>query len=105
MKYIYPFALLFFLTVISTGCGGDDVDCTDPNLDQNWATEFQAVIDAGAAYGLDQSSDNCKTYKNSLKDYLEVIKDYKQCADTAQEEDLFNETIQDAEDVIGLLEC
>ena len=105
MKKITSFIVLCILAFMTSGCGGDDVDCTEANLEQNWANEFQAVINAGTAYASDPSSGNCNAYKDALKEYLDVIDDFEECADEVDEQESFNEALKEANDAIDSLQC
>ena len=101
-KVITMLYLLLFLFISSCG---SDVDCSETNLDQNWAAELQAAINAGNAYYSDETSVNCSTYKNALNAYLNIIKDYRSCANNSSEEAQFDETIQDAENELNEIDC
>ena len=105
MKNFLLLSLILLSVSIVSSCGGEDIDCTNPNINQEWADEFQAALDAGTAYATDPTSENCNAYRDALQDYLDVVKDYEECADTPEEQQDFDEAVQEAQGVINTLSC
>ena len=105
MKILSSLLTIILFGFFFSACGSD-VDCSDPaNLDDNWAQELADVRTSQDEYAADPSSENCNAYKRALDVYINVLKDYKSCAENAAQEGQFNEAIEFAEDQAGLLEC
>ncbi len=97
---------IFCFTLLVTGCSkdGDGIgSCTTA-----WATDLQgeltAVINAGAAFGTDQSDANCNAYKSAYQDYINALKPYGNCATlTGQNRTDWQEAVAEAEADVATL--
>ena len=108
MKKVFSHHLfyIFCFTLLVTSCSkdGDGIaPCTTA-----WATDLQgeltAVINAGQAYGLDQSDANCNAYKSAYQDYINALKPYGNCATlTGQNRTDWQEAVAEAEADVATL--
>jgi hypothetical protein len=82
------FKILFFLVALVSivACGGDDVDCSDPNaVTTEYNAEIQKLNTASTAFGNDpQNSDRCNDYKNALNDFIDFSESISDCTELQQ---------------------
>ena len=104
MKQLKNLFLLVLLGILWTSCG-DDVNCQEPNIDQNWATELAAAISTGNAFYAEETPENCEAYKNALNAYIDVLQDYKGCAEETGQGPEFQDSIDDARNEIDINSC
>jgi hypothetical protein len=97
------FSILFlcagFIGLIS--CGSDDnediVTCSIA-WGTELQTEFNAITNAAAAYGADDSEANCNALKTAYQTYINALRPYGDCATlTGQNRTDFNNALNDAE--------
>ena len=69
--FTHASAIIALLIISSCGSGvGTGInDCTGEDL-SNSADVF---LNAAAVYSQDPSADNCRAYKNSLEEYIEIL--------------------------------
>ena len=97
---------IFCFTLVVTSCSkdGDGIaPCTTA-----WATDLQseltAVINAGTAYGTDQSDANCNAYKSAYQNYINALKPYGNCATlTGQNRTDWQKALSEAEADVATL--
>ena len=97
---------IFCFTLLFTSCSkdGDGITpCTTA-----WATDLQgeltAVINAGAAFGADQTDANCNAYKSAYQNYINALKPYGNCATlTGQNRTDWQKALDEAEADVATL--
>jgi hypothetical protein len=98
MKKSIPF-LFVGVCLFLFACGGDDAAENCADLSINFASEFsneiQAIVNAGTAYGNDPSTSNCEAYKDAIQDYIDVLRDFEDCAREAGAEDEWLQAINE----------
>jgi hypothetical protein len=82
MKFYSLFFALFLIASLSS-CGGDDVDCSDPqNLTDQLNQDIQRVETALDAFIADpENTDKCNNYKDALNDLIDFSEDLLDCTD------------------------
>ena len=83
-----------FLLIMSS-CGSSE-DSSDPNRCEELEVVAGTFIDAAVLYSQDPSVENCKSYKSSIEEYLELIEDCSFTPGTG---------IGEAQDTIDDLDC
>jgi hypothetical protein len=82
MKIFNLLLILFTISLLSS-CGGDDVDCSDPQgLTDQLNQEIQRIESALDAFVADpENSDKCTNYKDALNDLIDFSEDLLDCTD------------------------
>lgn len=106
MKFTNYLLGLFFISVVFTSCGGDDVECTDAGLNEAIQEETMALEEALSTYFLDpENTEACENLKDAYDAFLDQAKELQDCADELGDGEEYMNSIQDAEDALDLLEC
>lgn len=100
--------LLTIATIAVSSCGGNDDDgTTNENCVVAYSNDLSEAADdiltALNAFTSDQSTANCEAYLQTLREYLNVVERYENCAglnqtDFQMELESARESIDDAED-------
>ena len=105
MKIKNLFLLALVAVSMSFASCGDDVDCTETNIEQELESEFTALSDAGTAYFTDPTNSvACEAYRDAINDYIDAIESYRECLNSTEEEE-FDESIAEFRTVADDLEC
>lgn len=88
------------------GSCGDDVDSTaTDDIEVAVEAELDKVIDASTAYVFEASVTNCMAYKISIEEYLDTVKSFEDCLDTAEQQQDFDKLIEEGENELSTLNC
>jgi len=83
-----------FTLVMFSSCGST----LNPDRCEEVQTSSQTFIDAASVYSNDPSTANCKSYKETLEDYINVIED---CTTVTT----FGTGKEEVEDLLDSLDC
>lgn len=83
MKHLFYLLLVTFSFAL-VSCGGDDeveeCNAASINFAQEFSQELQDIVDAGTAFGTDPSASNCENYKEAVRDYINALRSFEDCA-------------------------
>ena len=102
-------SLLFKLFVVIasinlTSCAADRCNMVFFGGASIFNDEVERVNDAAIAYNDDPSTDNCNTYRERVREYIDELNSFRDCV-TAQDLASFDSQIQGLEDQLALLNC
>jgi hypothetical protein len=100
------FLLLLTASFVVASCGGDDAkDCSSASLNftQEFSNEIQDISNAAIEYANDPTSSNCNTYKNAIRDYINALKSFEDCAREAGQLTEYNASLSQYESQIDSL--
>ncbi|UXX80486.1 hypothetical protein N7E81_05160 [Reichenbachiella carrageenanivorans] len=83
-----------------TSCKDDEVDCEAKA--EEVSDLLGEMIAASLVYAFDDSSENCKAYKEVLEKYKDVIDGAQDCYDSSDE---YQEEIDELNDELEALDC
>jgi len=106
MKNLFIFfCLSFVFSMMITSCGGGS-DCTSTYLSEEIQDEVNDFTQAANEWALDpQNSDKCNAYKDAGNDYLDALRDLKDCYFELGQEAEYNASINNAQASLNALEC
>ena len=84
-------SIVFSLLILSS-CGAGISNCNSEDLN----ARADAFLNAAGVYGQDPSTENCRAYKKSLEDYIDIVDDCSLGLRDARKE---------AEEAIADLDC
>lgn len=100
-------AVLFGLILI-TSCGGKD-GVNGNNCANNFTSEFQddlnEVSSASTAYAMNPTPANCQAFKTAYLDYINALKNWRDCAIAGNVLDQYQQSLDAAEAAVNNISC
>jgi len=103
MKYSIFFLIAVFITSFIQCRRTSPLACTAYALEIS--DELTAFSNAASAFSSNPSEENCLKYKEAGADYIDALKEYRNCPWTGVDRDQYDADLEEAEDEIASLDC
>ena len=104
-KRIILLSLLFVGMLYSCG-GDDDVDCEDLGAVQiTINSSADRVNQAVDVFNADPSDDNCEDLAGALRDFIETLESFQECANQTGQGQQFSSDLAQTRDSLSQLPC